>query len=799
MSFDYTIKADGSQAQQTNEKVTDGLRRIESAAARAGVAIGGMAKSAATPVDGLTRALRAEQEVLERIHGPLQRYQTDLGALDKLYRQNIISVQEYNRELEAMNRRLTSARGGSAPSAPVPARGGASGGGAGLATAAAGYLTAGAAVGVGREILDLAGSYQQLENRFRSVATTQGELNKLMDKTHGIADRTRSDWGATGEAFVRMTRVTKDLGLSQDRVLRVTETLAKATKLQGATSEEASASMIQLSQALQSGVLAGDEFKSLSENMPELLNKIAETMGVPRSALKKLASEGKVTSDIVIKSIEGMANDVDIAFGRMKPTLADAWTKFKNDTTETAGKMLENSNVMEVLTKAITAIAQGFKDLAGVLGPLINVAGKVVGVFSDIKDALGPVGTALDYLTSPLKLASKTISLLGDAWDYVNGKQVNWLEQVQQINVRAETMRSLAERGEKAWRGFGDAIADIAGSVVKAGDAIDKFFEPGNNRAFFGLGDELGTTSFSSFKRNNDEVKAIEDRRKAASAAQRKFMEETREFRRLLEEGTVRKKQGASVVPAEIQAEYDAAERLFHLEEELAEASRKAIADQQPDLAADLAAYDKMREATFRWKMELQSLKKDGFDELRKGAVAGLNEIKSEIFDISTVEVEAMKNAFRGIEDNLVEAFRGGKTAWAELAKAIEGDLLRIALRLVEMRLIMLAGGGGGAGAGLGGSTFLTMGGNHATGGSYTERRAGGTDSHMVMFRMSTGERADFVPRGTSGGGAASVVNHMVFDPRQLTGYIGTAAGQRAVFSVIKSNPRAFRAALERA
>lgn len=789
--FDFAMRADPAQAIRAAELVERALQRVEQRNA---------ALAQQTTFSGVVAGLQKEAEILERIRGPMDRYKADHAALESLYRRNVITQREYNAELERMNRLMAQrpAGGAGAPAAPA-----ATSSGGGLASAAAGYLTVGAAIGLGKEVLDLGGDYQALENRLRSVSSSQAELNALMGKTHGIADRTRSDWSTTGEAFVRLTKSTRDLGLSQDQTLRLTETLAKATKLQGASSTEASAAMLQLSQALQSGVLQGDEFRTLAETMPDLLDKIAASMGKPRSELKKLASEGQITSATIVKALQDAGPEVDAAFDRMKPTVGDAWTKFKNDATATAGELLKNSNVVELLTKALVALAQGFKDIAAVVGPVIKVVTEVAGVFSDLKDKLGFVGDALDFVTSPLKQAKAVIGVLGDAVDYFSGgPATNWLEAVQKINKEAETFRDRAEAGTQAWKGFiaiGLAVPDV---LDKAGAALDRFFAPsGSGRAFFGLSEDLGNLDFSSFKKNNAAVKAAEDERKKQLDAHKKFLAETAEFRKLFDQAT----KPASKYERGFGGEEDLASflHMFEMEAKLAEESAKAIADMQPNLEADLAAQEKIVAATNSWNQKVREVNQslDVSGQALKGAQDGMNAVLASVLDLRSTIKDAITNDFQQLNETLVDAFTGGQAAWGELAHQIERDLARIALQIIEMRILMAAFGLGG-GMGLASSVpgAGLFGGGHASGGSFTAPNVGGApDSIPVMFRMSPGERADFTPKGggRGGGGGVPVVIHNHYDERDLSSGIGRRGSthQRAIANFVRRNPGLVRGA----
>src|SRR3990167_3320133 len=258
-------------------------------------------KGASKAFAGLTEQLQREAAVLERIKGPMREHMADLRSLEMLYRKGSITASEYQAE---------QGRLGPAPGTKPSGLGGALGG-IGTKVAAGAGLAYGA-----KQVLDMADAYTGLENRLRQGTSSEGELAAMMTKTGEIANGARMEWGAVGESFVRLTGATQNLGLSQGQVLNLTDNLSKTIQLSGATSSEAAAGMLQLSQAFASGRLQGDEFRSVSENLPIVMQMLSKELGVSRGELKKMASEGKITSDILAKTFLGGDAAIELAFGK---------------------------------------------------------------------------------------------------------------------------------------------------------------------------------------------------------------------------------------------------------------------------------------------------------------------------------------------------------------------------------------------------------------------------------------------------------------------------------------------------
>lgn len=376
MSLDVQIKIPAGDALTTAKKVEDALDGVETAGEKAGEGVAkGMrdahraltnlsngfrgleavmnARARATEVHsrlnnnlansfaGVAQQIAREKQILDSIHGPMQRYEQDVRTLAMLHERGAISASQH---AAALAKARAAAGMGNASSAVSLA------GGAAAATAAAkdaaderrgqmfkGLLIAGGIAGTAKQVIDLTDSYTSLENRMRQVASSQAELSSLMDRVGQIANRTRSDIGTTGESFVRLVQATKQLGVSQERGLKITETLNMALQSSGASATEASAGTLQLMQAMAAGALQGDEFRSLAENMPQLLDVFAKQLGVTRSELKQMGADGKITTDIMIKGLEGYAAQAKKTFDESEMTFGQAATVLKNYATEALG------------------------------------------------------------------------------------------------------------------------------------------------------------------------------------------------------------------------------------------------------------------------------------------------------------------------------------------------------------------------------------------------------------------------------------------------------------------------------
>jgi hypothetical protein len=116
-----------------------------------------------------------------------------------------------------------------------------------------------------RQVVQYADSYKNLESRLKTVTRSEAELNRVRKETLQIANQTRSRLEGTVALYTRAKRNTDQLGISQEKLLRLTELTNKAIQIGGASAQEAAAGVFQFSQALGKGKLDGDELKSIME------------------------------------------------------------------------------------------------------------------------------------------------------------------------------------------------------------------------------------------------------------------------------------------------------------------------------------------------------------------------------------------------------------------------------------------------------------------------------------------------------------------------------------------------------
>ena len=231
-----------------------------------------------------------------------------------------------------------------------------------LAGAMAAYVSVSAIKAAADEMMNLDG-------RLRIITASDEERYEVEKKLYDMSQRTRQDLSTTGDLFFKIARSGKDFGLSTEAAMRASETISKALVVGGASTMEAQATFLQLGQALASGRLQGDEFRSLSENAPLLMGHIAKNLGVTVGELKDLSRTGVLTTEVVLGAIAASAGAIDAEFTKMPMTIGQALSVVGNGFSQFALRLEQRTGI--------------FSGVANTIVGAFDLASKSVEAFAD--------------------------------------------------------------------------------------------------------------------------------------------------------------------------------------------------------------------------------------------------------------------------------------------------------------------------------------------------------------------------------------------------------------------------------
>ena len=219
-------------------------------------------------------------------------------------------------------------------------------------------------------VSNYADSYTLLQNRLKTVTSSQDELNEATNKLFELSRESRSGVAATVELYTRLKRNTEDLNISEQQLISTTELISKSFQISGASVQEAAASTIQLSQAFAKGVLNGDEFRSVAEQAPEILKAITKETGYTIGELKELGAEGKLTSDLIINSLLGQADAIRSTYAETSSTVEQAWEQVENAIIGAIGRIDDKIGASDGFTKFLDRITANLKIFSGTASDL---------------------------------------------------------------------------------------------------------------------------------------------------------------------------------------------------------------------------------------------------------------------------------------------------------------------------------------------------------------------------------------------------------------------------------------------
>lgn len=228
-----------------------------------------------------------------------------------------------------------------------------------LATYMAGVLTVATAI-------SKVDAYTSMQNRLKLVTASQKELNQATNDTFAIAQRTAQAWDGVVQVYQRFADNAKALGISQKQIASLTDTVSKSIAVSGASAASAEAALVQFGQALASGVLRGEEFNSISEQAPALLKAIATGLGVNIGELRAMANQGKLTGEVVIKSLEKAKGSVDNLFSKTDFTIAQSFTQLNNATIKFVGEAGKANGAASLLSNSIRSLAENLDTIANI-------------------------------------------------------------------------------------------------------------------------------------------------------------------------------------------------------------------------------------------------------------------------------------------------------------------------------------------------------------------------------------------------------------------------------------------------
>lgn len=343
-----------------------------------------------------------------------------------------------------------------------------------------GVLAGGLFAVTGLGILKTADEMQNLNSQIKLVTNSTGEFLGVREKVREIADRNYNDIAATTNLYQKSATALANLGKSQQEALIFTDAVSLAMRTGGRSAQEQASAILQLGQAMGSGVLMGDEFRSIAENAPILLELVSRRMGVLPGQLKELASEGKITSEIMYDAFSQNISMLEEMAKKMPLTMSQAFVVAKNDYKKFVdGMMNDTGGASSKIAGFITGVSGNFETLAKVAIAGVGLA------FAQMALSIGSASTAMAIFNAVAGL--NPLVLIAGGFLAVNSAiyGTNDVLSISGIVMGDffDAMGVMLGDAETGWNDFSDTVARAMGRTVdEVADANDK-----NAKNFLGL------------------------------------------------------------------------------------------------------------------------------------------------------------------------------------------------------------------------------------------------------------------------------------------------------------------------
>lgn len=226
-----------------------------------------------------------------------------------------------------------------------------------------------------QQVAQYGNEWVTVNNKLANSVRASEQLADVTQRVFDISQNTMSSLTATATLYGRLERATRSAGTSTKDLVTLTSTINKGLAVSGATTEEASSTMTQLSQALASGVLRGEEFNSISENGSRLAVALADSLGVTIGQLRAMAAQGKLTTEVVVNGLLKQSDTIAKEFANTTMTMGQALTVATNNITKFVGESSSVSTSIKVFNESAIGLSQNLEIVANLIGAAAVIFG----------------------------------------------------------------------------------------------------------------------------------------------------------------------------------------------------------------------------------------------------------------------------------------------------------------------------------------------------------------------------------------------------------------------------------------
>lgn len=441
-----------------------------------------------------------------------------------------------------------------------------------------------------REMLQTADTMAGINARLKLVTTDTASFATAQQRVFDIAQKSATSIESVATLYTRLSQASQSLGYNQEKVANITEAVAVATRLSGTSAASASAGITQLAQAFASGVLSGDEFRSVMENSPRVVQALVESTGLTVGSLRKLAEQQLLTADVVAQSlllqqrklqqeIEGFPLTVGAALQQAN----NAWSVYVDGLLNASGETSALAGVISGLADILKDEAQAAREgggsseiLAGALKFVVLAAVTLKNGVEGLTNVIaGLVSVSSAVTTAIITMFKQSVTSVSDYYSALRSFDFAAAAAALDTGIRNNAAT------------FTQAKAEVTGALTAMSD--------GWNSA---VGDV--TDAFERLNRNQSQVK---ESAKAATAAEAELRKEVERLQAQMQELL---KSGAAKEAADKRQKEEAKQEAAHVREKTAAQAEYArilsqLLDEIDPLNAAEREYAELSELATGW------------------------------------------------------------------------------------------------------------------------------------------------------------------------------------------------------
>lgn len=560
---------------------------------------------------------------------------------------------------------------------------------------------AGVVAGLGvRQFARFSDELQNVQNRLRLVTSGEEDLISTQRRLFEVANETRTSFEGTATIFTRLAQNQEQLGKTNQELLGFTESLNKAIILSGASAQEASAGLIQLSQGIASGALRGDELRSVLEQLPAVARVIADDLGIGVGELRKLGEEGAITADVILGAFERAGPRIAQQFETTIPTIGQSFQQLRNTTVEVIGIFNEGSNVARSFAESVAFVSSKLKEYATVVNEALGPTTHYADASSDVGRQLVSLRRELTQLEKVYEQGGRTnevaaarISQLRETIDGLTGSLRN--NRQEQKALQEEEAKAEARKANRS-----EASENVIAALLRENELLQlSATERKVQEELYRVEAELIREKVDLTSESGSAVLREAEAIIRANVAREQTIE------RLKEEEQARDRAAKAAQREADRAARDEERKRATAERE-AESFRKSVDQlgqirEERQKLLDLRAQEPELIAQIDAALENLRLKElEGQNTLAAGIERASIRIKQEAEDLAAVG-EKVVGVFadRGTEA-LIEFAQTGRLQFREFASSVLEDIQRIIARLLIVQALnaVLPGSGSAAG-----------------------------------------------------------------------------------------------------